>query len=94
MRDVSSPGVLESPDGVSKRRCDAIVRGSIREPVAWLVDGAGSVGGVLLVPTSSLVRMTDGFFAVSDRLLAPRPLLGWIPFASCSLEARFSSRCP
>ena len=40
--------------------------GSIHEPVAWLVDGVGSVGGELLVPTSSLVRMTVGFIAVSD----------------------------
>lgn len=47
-------------------RCDAIVRGSIHERVAWLVDGAGSAGGVLLVPTSSFVRMTVGFIAVSD----------------------------
>jgi hypothetical protein len=31
-----------------------------------LAHGVGSVGGVLLVPTSSLVRMTVGFIAVSD----------------------------
>lgn len=59
------PGAWESPNGVSKWRCDAVVRGSIHEPIAWLVDGVGSVGGVLLVPTSSLVRMTVGSSAVS-----------------------------
>jgi hypothetical protein len=62
--------------------------GSIHEPVAWLEDGVGSVGGVLLVPTSSLVRMTVGFIAVSDRLLASRPLLGSNRF--CVLFARGS----
>jgi hypothetical protein len=65
IRDVSSTRVLEKfrRDLETAVRCD---RPGLDSRTCGLAHGVGSVGGVLLVPTSSLVRMTLGFIAVSD----------------------------
>jgi hypothetical protein len=65
------PGSWKSPDGVSKQRCDAIARGSIREPVAWLC----RVGRRCASRSDVVARKNDGWLHCSIRLTAGLTLL-------------------